>query len=114
MHAMTKLACLGLLLMLAACSTPPKPTVPSLTPETAAALLRYNSRAETWLIHVKKHSASCEYKVEVPDQTNHPTELDVSHIVYCGGTPAPLEYNATVSFAWDAQAQHWVITRFSS
>jgi len=110
---MGKLACVALLALLCAC-TPPKPTTPSLTPEAAAALLRYNSKAETWMIHVKKADASCEYRVDLPDQTNHPTELDVAHIVYCGGRPSPTEYDASVSFSYDPQAGHWVITRFSS
>jgi hypothetical protein len=110
---MGKLACIALVLALAAC-TPPKPTVPALTPETAAALLRYNAKAETWMTHVKKQNATCEYQVDLPDQRNQPTEIDVAHIVYCGGQPAPREYDASVSFSYDAQAGHWVITRFAS
>ena len=113
MHGMKKLACFISLLGLCACS-PPKPTVPSLTPQEAGELLHYNSRAETWLTHVKKQDATCEYRLDLPDQLNHPTELDLDHIVYCGGRPSPKEYDASVSFAYDKDAQKWVITRFSS
>ncbi len=113
---MAKLACFFVLgLMLAACSAPPKkPTVPSLTPEAAAQLLHYNGRAETWLEHVKKQNSTCEYLLTLPDQTTHPTELDLKNIVYCGGQPAPLEYNASVIFSYDKDKGQWVITRFSS
>lgn len=110
---MSKLACVLLLLGLVAC-TKPKPVIPSLTPEGAAELLHYNPKAETWMIHVKKQDATCEYRLDLPDQTAHPAELDLEHIVYCGGRPSPKEYDASVSFTYDNDKQQWVITRFSS
>src|SRR5579875_3753544 len=108
---MTRFGCLLVFVLMLAC-TPPKPVTPSLTPEGAAQLLHHNSKAETWMVHVKKQNATCEYRVDLPDQTNHPTELDVDHIVVCGGRPSPTEYDASVSFSYDPQAGHWVITRF--
>ncbi len=114
MHHMSKVACLAFLLVLAACSTPPKPTIPSLTPEGAAQLLHYNAKAETWMVHVKKQNAACEYKLDLPDQTTHPTELDLQHIVYCGGRPSTTELDASVSFVYDPDKQQWTIARFSS
>lgn len=100
-------------LLLAAC-TPPKPKTPALTPETAAQLLHYNNKALNWMTYVKKQNASCEYKLDLPDQTSGPTEIDLSHIVLCGNRPSPKEFDASVSFAFDPQTQKWVLTRFSS
>ena len=106
---------LPFLLLMAGCdSAPPKPQIPSLTPETANQLLHYNSKAETWLVHVQKQNPACTYQLDIPDQLNHPAQLDLDHIVKCGASPAPLELNASVSFEWDKDAQHWVIKRFSS
>lgn len=92
---------------------PPKTVVPPLTPEAAAQLLHYNGKAETWMIHAKKQDATCEYRIDLPDQRNHPTELDVDHIVYCGGRPSSRELDASVSFAYDSNTQRWAVKRFS-
>ncbi|MGA8028493.1 MAG: hypothetical protein WB992_15220 [Bryobacteraceae bacterium] len=109
---MKKLACLSVLLFVA-CSAP-KPTTPSLTPEEAAELLHNNNKAQTWITYVKKQNASCDYKLDLPDQSANPTTLDLDHIVSCGNRPSPKEFDASVSFAYDKDAQKWVITRFSS
>lgn len=114
MRAFSCLPCVAGLFFFTACSTPPKPVVPALNPQQAASLLHYNSKAETWLIHVRKQDPSCEYQLDLPGQLNHPTEIDLNHIVVCGGRPAPMEFNASVSFAYDKDQQRWVITRFSS
>jgi hypothetical protein len=104
----------GLLSLMMACSSePPKPRIPSLTPEAANQALHYNSKAETWLAHAKNQDPSCVYALDIPDQSNQPLELDFSHIVKCNGRPAPRELDASVSFAYDKDAQHWVIMRFS-
>jgi hypothetical protein len=94
--------------------TPPKPAIPALTPEGANQLLHYHPRAQTWMMHVKKENPNCDYKIELPDQTSHPTQLDVSHIVVCGSAQSPRALDATVSFEYDAANQRWVIKRFSS
>ena len=99
--------------LLSACSAP-KPRVPSLTPGEANELLNYNAKAKTWMIHVKKQNPSCDYRLDLPDQTSQPTTIDLDHIVYCGNRPSPMEFDAAVSFAYDPQTQKWVITRFSS
>jgi hypothetical protein len=104
---------LGICMLLAACSEPPKPQVPSLTPEVANQVLHYNPKASGWLEHAKRQDPSCEYQLDIPDQTNQPTELDFAHILKCGGRPAPLELDASVSFEYDKDAQHWTIKRFS-
>jgi hypothetical protein len=100
------------LVVVAACS-PPKPRVPSLTPQQANELLNYNPKAKTWMIHVKKQDPSCEYRLDLPDQTSQPTAIDLDHIVVCNNRPSPKEFDAAVSFAYDPQAQTWTITRFS-
>ena len=95
-------------------STPPKPSVPSLAPETAYTLLQNDAKAKNWLIYVQKQNASCRYELLLPDQSAHPDTIDLTHIVVCGGAPASKEYDASVSFAYDNQAQHWTVSRFSS
>lgn len=111
---MTKLLfCLASLLLLAACA-PPKPTTPALTPEMANQLLQYNNKAKDWMIYVKKQNAACEYKLDLPDQNNSPTQIDLDHIVVCANRPSPKEFDAAVSFAFDPATQKWAVTRFSS
>jgi hypothetical protein len=85
-----------------------------LTPQNAAELLHYDNRAGNWLITVRKQNPSCDYSLDLPDQRNHPREIDLNHIVSCGGRPSPPEFNANVSFAYDPNRHAWVITRFSS
>ena len=104
---------LSCLLFLASCSGP-KPTTPSLTPEGAASLLHYNNRAQNWLTYVKKQNASCDYRLDLPDQSSHPTTIDLDHIVLCGNRPSPKEFDASVSFAYDASQGRWTITHFAS
>ncbi len=103
-----------LTLLLTACGDPPKPTTPALTPETAAQLLHYNSKAEVWLAHVKKENASCEYKLDLPSQMSNPVQIDLDHIVWCGGRPSPRELSASVTFEYDKAAGHWTVARFAS
>jgi len=102
-------------LALTACDTAPKETPPpALNPEQAAALLHYNNKAEVWMIHVRKTDPTCEYKLDLPEQNSHPTEIGLHHIVVCGGRPSPMEFDASVSFAYDKDQKKWVISRFSS
>jgi hypothetical protein len=107
-------AVLALAFLSGCSSAPPKPQIPALTPQTAAELLHYNGKAQTWLTHVHLQSPACIYDLDFPDQTNHPAQLDFDHIVKCAGAPAPLEMNASVSFEFDKDTQRWVIKRFSS
>jgi hypothetical protein len=104
---------LALGFLLTAC-TPPKPRVPALTPSMAAELLHYNNKAQNWMTYVRKNNTGCEYRLDLPDQTNQPTSIDLSHIVVCNGRPSPKEFDASVSFEYDKAAQHWVLTRFAS
>jgi len=109
-----KIFCGGGLLLSVACGPPPKPVTPSLTPQLAGELLHYNNNAQNWLTHVKKQNPSCDYQLDLPAQTTHPTEIDLDHIVRCGSAVSPMELDASVSFAYDKDAQRWVIKRFSS
>ena len=107
--------CAAALLIFAGCGTPPKADFPpALNPEEAASLLHYNSKAEVWLVHIRKTDPSCGYKLELPEQASHPTEIDLNHIVSCGGRPSPTEFDASVSFAYDKIQKKWVVSRFSS
>ncbi len=102
------------LVFLAGCGGTPKPTVPSLNPEQAAELLHFDHKADAWITYVKKHNPACGYKLTLPDQATHPTEIDMNHIVSCGNAPSPKEFDATVVFTYDQAAQKWVVSRFSS
>ncbi len=96
------------------CGGPPKPTVLALTPENAAALLQEYPKAQTWISYVKKQNASCDYRLDLPDQASQPTTVDLDHIVQCGGRPSPKEFDASVSFEYDKATQRWTVSRFAS
>lgn len=98
---------------LASCS-PPKEVTPALTPENAQALLNANERAITWIKYVQKQDYSCQWHVELPDQSAHPTEIDVNHIVLCRITKNPRELDASVQFVFDKDQKRWLISVFSS
>ena len=111
---MNKFFCVVCILLLAACSSPPKPTIPALTPQAAGELLHYSNKADDWLKYVKRRDPSCEYRIELPDQSNHPEQIDLGHIVWCGNRPSPKEFDASISFVYDRDAKRWVISRFAS
>src|SRR4051812_35338389 len=92
----------------------PKPQVPSLTPQQAAALLQFDNKAHNWMDFVKRNNTGCEYKLDLPDQANQPEEIDLDHIVSCGSRPAPKEFDASVVFVYDKAQQRWMVKRFSS
>lgn len=111
---MNKIVCFGAFLALAGCSGPKKADVPALNPELANELLHFDHKADAWLTYVKKQNPTCGYQVVLPDQSSHPTEIDIEHLVSCGGRPAPKEFDATVTFVYDAASQKWTIGRFTS
>jgi hypothetical protein len=113
---MKKLSGTGsLLLLLASCGTPPpKNTAPPLDPQQAGQLLQFSTRAQNWLKVVRKQNPGCDYQLQLPDQSAHPTSIDLTHIIRCQGQPAPKEFDASVSFEWNAAEGHWVIRRFTS
>lgn len=104
----------SLLCFTVACNTPPKAEIPALTPDAAAALLQLNPKAKVWLEHIQKQNPACSYKLDLPDQSSNPVAIDIDHAVSCGNRPSPREFDATVSFAYDKAAGHWVISRFAS
>lgn len=76
--------------------------------------MHYNNKAENWMIYVHKNNPTCRYTLDLPDQSSNPTQIDLDHIVTCGGRPSPKEFDASVSFAYDPGQQKWVVKRFSS
>lgn len=117
MSGMSRLTsiCFATLVLLQSCGGPPKAAVvPSLNPQQAAELLHYNNKAQNWMKFVKKQNAACDYRLDLPDQSAHPTTIDLDHIVMCGARPSPREFDASVSYSYDQAQGKWLITRFSS
>ena len=108
------LFCIAPVLAITGCGSAPKPSVPALTPENAAAILRNYQKAQDWMTYVRRNNPGCEYRLDLPDQSNQPTTIDLDHIVICGGAPSPKEFDASVSFEYDKNAQRWVVSRFAS
>ncbi|HEX4164943.1 MAG TPA: hypothetical protein VHZ55_05660 [Bryobacteraceae bacterium] len=102
------------LFLLLSCGAPPKSEIPSLSPQLAGELLHYNNKAQDWMKYVHRQNPGCDYHLELPDQTNHPTTIDLDHIVRCGSRPSPKEFDATISFEYDTNQKKWVVTRFAS
>lgn len=100
-------------LFFAACSKP-KPEVPSLTPQQASTLLEFDNKAKDWLTIVKRSNPACEYKLDLPDQSTHPAEIDLDHIVSCSDRPSSKEFDASVVFSYDPGQGRWIVKRFSS
>jgi hypothetical protein len=101
------------LLFAGACSPPPDPT-PALTPENAVALLNNDNKAQGWLTYAKKQDSSCQWKVNLGEQANHPTEIDADHIMYCRVTPNPRELDASAVFTFDKVEKRWTLSSFRS
>lgn len=101
------------ILLLASCSPAPEPT-PALTPENAVALLQANDRAKNWITYAKKQDYTCEWHLELPDQSAHPNEIDVDHIIQCRITRSPRELDASVQFIFDKAQKRWLISSFRS
>jgi hypothetical protein len=114
MNRQVAVACVLMMAVALGCGEPPRPQVPALTPQTAYQLLQYNNRAKNWMIYVRKQNATCQYRLDLPDQASHPVEIDLTHIVWCGGRPSTMEFDASVSFVYDPAQQAWTIRRFSS
>jgi hypothetical protein len=112
---MSKRAALSLapLLLTVACAPPPDPT-PALTPENAVALLNANNKAKDWMTFALKHDSSCQWRVAIPEQASHPTEVDVDHVMYCRVTPNPRELDANAVFTFDKAEKRWTLTDFRS
>ena len=98
--------------MMVACSPPP-PSIPSLSPVTAMQLLRDDSKAKGWLTYVQKQTTTCDYSLDLPDQSSHPSTIDLDHIVKCGNAQSPKALDASVSFEYDRATQQWKVSRFS-
>jgi hypothetical protein len=116
-RVMTKMKIAGAalsLVVLSSCSGPPKPTTPALTPELAQQLLNYDERAQNFITHVKTKNPACAFSLTLPDQIPPLTQIDLEHIVTCSNRPAPLEFDASVTFLYDPVTGKWMLKRFSS
>jgi hypothetical protein len=101
------------LLFAVACTPPPDPT-PALTPENAVALLNNSNKAKEWMTFAQKHDSTCQWRLELPEQANHPVEIDANHIMYCRVTPNPRELDASAQFTFDKAEKRWTLTDFRS
>ncbi len=109
-----KTVCAFLFVVLMGCASKPKVETPSLTPQEASALLQYDNKAHNWIMYVKKQNPVCDYKLDLPDQSNQPAEISLDHIVTCGSRPSPKEFDASVVFVYDKAQGRWVVQRFAS
>ena len=100
-------------LLAGACSSPP-PSHPGLSPQAAQQLLRYNQRAVNHLKFVQHENPSCQYVLNLPDQSGHPDSVEVDHIVSCGGRTDFKAYDASVEFEWNKATGQWEISHFGS
>jgi hypothetical protein len=96
-----------------ACSTPPE-AAPALTPENAVALLNNSNKAKDWLAYAQKHDSSCQWRVTLPEQASHPTEIDADHVMWCRVTTNPRELDASAVFTFDKIEKRWKLTDFRS
>jgi hypothetical protein len=109
-----KLLWLPLVMMAASC-TAPRTEHASLTPLTAAQLLRNDTPAQNRMKEIQRQDRTCEYKLEVPpDQKAHPDWVQVDHVVTCGGNTHPAAYDASIEFQFNKQTKEWEITRLGS
>jgi hypothetical protein len=97
----------------AGCSSAPPPT-PPLSPVVAEQLLRYNTRAANHLKYIQSQDRTCEYKLALPDQSHHPTSVEVDHIAFCSGRNDLKQFDARVEFQWNKAANKWEIVHFGS
>jgi len=112
---MTKV--IGLLAFIAmasvACGPPPEVT-PALTPENAVALLQNDNKAKGWMTYALKQDSTCQWKMDIPDQSSHPIEVEVAHVMNCRVTSSPRALDARVVFTFNKTEKRWELTQFSS
>ena len=96
-----------------ACGPPPEVT-PALTPENAVALLQNDNKATGWMTYARKQDSTCQWRIEMPDQSNHPLTVEVAHIMNCRVTSSPRALDARVAFTYNKAEKRWELTQFSS
>jgi hypothetical protein len=112
---MTKTASLlaAVAIVLVACGPPPQVT-PALTPENAVALLQSDNKAKAWMIYARKQDSTCQWQMEISDQSNHPVEVEVAHIMNCRVTTSPRALDASATFTFNKAEGRWELTQFRS
>ena len=96
-----------------ACGPPPEVT-PAFTPENAVALLQIDGKAKDWLTYAQKQDSTCQWRMEIPDQSNHPVEVEVAHIMNCRVTTSPRALDASATFTFNKAEKRWELTQFRS
>jgi hypothetical protein len=96
-----------------ACGPPPEVT-PALTPENAFALLENDNKAKDWMTYARKQDSTCAWKMEIPDQSSHPIEVEVAHIMNCRVTTSPRALDARATFTFNKREKRWELSQFSS
>jgi hypothetical protein len=100
-------------LLWVACGPPPEVT-PALTPENAVALLQNDNKAKGWMTYALKQDSSCQWRLDLPDQSNHPVEVEVAHIMNCRVTSNPRALDARAAFTFNKAQKRWELTDFRS
>jgi hypothetical protein len=112
-RVMAKLLLLALAALCASC-TPQVPPHPALAPITAERLLHYDARAQNRLKHIKSEDPTCDFKVLMPDQSNHPDSIEANHVVSCGGRTDLKQFDANAEFRWNKERGQWELAYFGS
>lgn len=115
MLRMIKTAALLALIAIASVACGPQPDLtPALTPENAVALLQNDNKAKGWMTYALKQDSSCQWKMDLPDQSNHPIEVEVAHVMNCRVTTSPRALDARAAFTFNKKEKRWELTQFSS
>lgn len=77
-------------------------------------LVHYDTRAANHLKYIKSQDPTCEYRLQLPDQGNHPDSVEVDHIAFCSGRSDLKAFDASVEFRWNKAENKWELYHFGS
>jgi hypothetical protein len=109
---MTKLSLLAITALAGVGCTPKVPPHPALGPVTAERILHYDTKAQNRLKESKSQDPSCDYKIQLPDQSTHPDSVEVDHVVWCGGRNDLKQFDANAEFTWNKERGQWELSHF--
>jgi hypothetical protein len=101
------------LILLMGC-TEKAPPHPALSPLAAERLLHYDTRAQNRLKSIQKQDRTCDFKIQLPDQSTHPTVVEADHVVTCGGRNDLKAFDANAEFQWNKAQKRWELSHFGS